>query len=186
MLDLDRIVSAIKESVSAVQAAKMLGLKTDRMGRCHCVWHTDKNPSMKVYEGNRGCWCFACNHGGDVIDLVRQANGMTLIQAIEWLNSAFHLGLPLDRPMDKNAEEAARIAQEQRRMEREQQRRIEREKFDQYVDAVKRIGDLESDLEQYRPTRPDQPWDERFCAALRTLPEAKDTAERLAVEVIKK
>lgn len=186
MRDTQTITDTIRQSVTAYQVGEALGLRPDRSGRCKCPLHESLRENMKLWQDDRGFYCFQCNAGGDVIKLVQQVQGVSFLQAVEWLNSAFHLSLPLDRPLDKNAIEAARIAQERRRMEREQQRRIEREKFDQYVDAVKRIGDLESDLEQYRPTRPDQPWDERFCAALRTLPEAKDTAERLAMEVIKK
>lgn len=184
MADIDSIVAAVKDAVSGYQCGEALGLSPDSSGRCACPIHNGRDRNMKLWKDDSRYYCHVCHAKGDAISLVRAVNQCSFWNAVEWLNSAFNLGLPLDRPMDKNAAEAARIAQERRRMEREQQRRIEREKFDHYVDAVKRIGDLESDLEQYRPTKPDQPWDERFCAALRTLPEAKDTAERLAVEVI--
>lgn len=185
-MDIDNVVTAVKQSVTALQVGEALGLRPNRAGFCKCPLHGDHDASLKLYSDDRGWCCFGCHKGGDVIRLVQSVNQCSFLSAVEWLDSAFHLGLPLTGKPDKKAAEASRIAQERRRMEREQQRRIEREKFDQYVDAVKRIGDLESDLEQYRPTRQDQPWDERFCAALRTLPEAKDTAERLAMEVIKK
>lgn len=164
----------------------MLGLKPNRMGRCHCVWHADKNPSMKVYEGNRGCWCFACNHGGDVIDLVRQANGMTLIQAVEWLNSAFHLGLPLDRPLDKNAAEAARRAKERKQTEREQKQAIERMEYDLYVLCGRFLDELEADKERYRPRRANEEWDRRFVNAIRMIPEVEEMEEELAMKVIRR
>ena len=185
-MDIDNVVTAVKQSVTALQVGEALGLRPNRAGFCKCPLHGDHDASLKLYSDDRGWCCFGCHKGGDVIRLVQSANQCSFLSAVEWLDSAFHLGLPLTGKPDKKAAEAARIAQERRRMEREQQRRIEREKFDQYVDAVKRIGDLESDLEQYRPTRPDQPWDERFCAALRTLPEAKDTAERLAMDMMQK
>lgn len=113
-------------------------------------------------------------------------NSCSFWKAVEWLNSAFNLALPLDRPLDKNAAEAARIAQERRRMEREQRKAIERMEFDLYVLAGKLVNDLESDIERYRPRRADDEWDERFVQAVRLLPEAEDVAERLAMEVIKK
>ena len=185
-MDIDNVVAAVKQSVTALQVGEALGLRPNRAGFCKCPLHGDHDASLKLYSDDRGWCCFGCHKGGDVIRLVQSVNQCSFLSAVEWLDSAFHLGLPLTGKPDKKAAEAARIAQELRRMEREQQRRIEREKFDQYVDAVKRIGDLESDLEQYRPTRPDQPWDERFCAALRTLPEAKDTAERLAMDMMQK
>ena len=186
MRDLQTITDIIRQSVTAYQIGEALGLKPDYRGRCACPIHAGHDKNMKLWKDESRFYCHVCHASGDGIALVRGVNQCSFWNAVEWLNSAFNLGLPLDRPLDKNAAEAARIAQERRRMEREQRRRIEREKFDQYVDAVKRIGDLESDLEQYRPNRPDQPWDERFCAALRTLPEAKDTAERLAMDMMQK
>lgn len=183
-LDVDGIIQTIKQSVTATQAAQALDIQVDRNGRCCCLWHEDKHPSMKLYDGDRGCYCFSCHQGGSVIDMVQQANSCSFWQAVEWLNSALNLGLTLDRPMDKNAAEAARIARERRRMEREQRKTIERMEFDLYVMARKLVNDLEADIEQYRPTRPYAPWDERFVTAVKLLPEARELAERLAVEVI--
>ena len=106
------------------------------------------------------------------------------MQAVEWLNSAFHLALPLDRPLDKAAQDAAEIARNRKRMEREQRRAVERMKFDLYTLCVWWLGKLEQDKEQYRPRTAEEEWDERFVTAVRLIPEVKELADQLAVEVI--
>lgn len=184
--DLATITDTIRQSVSALDAGRELGLRPDRSGRCKCPLHESLRENMKLWQDDRGFYCFQCNAAGDVIKLVQFVNGCSFPSAVEWLNSAFHLCLPLDRPMDKNAAEAARIAQERRRMECEQKQAIERMEFDLYVLAGKMVNDLESDIERYRPRRADEEWDERFVKAVRLLPEAEDVAERLAMEVIGK
>ena len=184
MKDIDAIIDTIKHSVTAKEAALALGLTVDSHGRCSCLWHADKHPSMKLYDGERGCYCFSCHNGGSVIDMVQQANAMTFWQAVEWLNSAFHLGLPLDRPMDKNAAEAARRAKERKQTERKQKQAIERMEFDLYVLCGRLLDSLEADKERYRPRRANEEWDRRFVNAIRMIPEIEAVAEELALRVI--
>ena len=184
MRDLGRIISTIKESVSALQAAEMLGLKPDKAGRCCCLWHADKHPSMKLYDGDRGCYCFSCHNGGSVIDMVQQANSCSFWEAVEWLNRAFHLGLPLDRPMDKNAAEEAQRARKRKQEEREQCKAIERMEFDLYVLCGRLLDELEADKERYRPRSANEEWDERFVNAVRMIPKVEEIADDLATRVI--
>lgn len=184
MKDVDGIVQTVKQSVTAIQVAKELDIRIDRNGRCCCLWHADKHPSMKLYDGDRGCYCFSCHHGGSVIDMVQAVNGCSFWDAVKWLDGAFHLGLPLDKPMDEKAQEAAQMARKRRKAEREQKQAIDTMMFDLYVDAMKLCGDLEADKERYAPKPNDVAWDKRFCDAMQLLPYARLLADRLAVDVI--
>ena len=139
---------------------------------------------MKLWQDDRGFYCFQCNAAGDVIKLVQLVNGCSFLSAVEWLNSAFHLGLPLDRPMDKNAAEAARRTKERKQAEREQKQAIERMEFDLYVLCGRLLDSLEADKERYRPRGANEELDERFVNAVRMIPEVEETAEELAVRVI--
>lgn len=38
-----------------------------------CPLHADKNPSFMVYPGQQTFHCYGCNRGGDVIELIKQA-----------------------------------------------------------------------------------------------------------------
>ena len=183
-MDIDNVVSAVKQSVTALQVGEALGLRPNRAGFCKCPLHGDHDASLKLYSDDRGWCCFGCHKGGDVIRLVQSVNQCSFLSAVEWLDSAFHLGLPLTGKPDKKAAEAAQLARKRKQMEREEKRAMDAMMFDLYTATVKLCGDLEADKEQYKPKPTDPEWDKRFCNAMQLLPYAKELAERLAVEVI--
>jgi hypothetical protein len=53
-----------------------------------CPYHTEKTPSFAVYADGFKCW--GCSAHGDTIQLVRDVNRMTFIEALEYLK--------MDRP----------------------------------------------------------------------------------------
>lgn len=179
MRDIATITDTIRQSVSALDAGRALGLNPDRNGRCACPVHMGKNNNCRLDSGDRGFHCFKCGAGGDVIALVRAVHGCTFQDALRWLDGAFHLGLPLDRQTDKSASETAEIARKLKQSEREQNKAIDRMLFDCYVMAGQLADGLEEDAKRYRPVRPYAPWDKKFCDAMRALPEARDTMERM-------
>lgn len=186
MTDWDEITETIRESVSAWQAGEALGLYVDRHGRCACPMHNGVNRNCKLDNGNRGFHCFRCNGGGDVIKLVQVVNGCGFKQAVEWLNSTFSLGLSLGRPVSKNAIQTAKKRRETARTVREMKDELRMMEFDLYAMSGQLVGDLQEDVKRYRPTDPEQEWDERFCAALRMMPEAKDLADEMTARVMKR
>lgn len=186
MKDWDSITETIRESVSAWQAGEALGLYVDRHGRCACPVHGGEHRNCRLDKGNRGFHCFVCGAGGDVIKLVEAANGCGFKRAVEWLNSSFSLGLPLDRPASKNTIQAAKKRRETAKTVRAMKDDLRMMEFDLYAMANQLVGDLQEDAKRYRPTDPEQEWDERFCAALRMLPEAEDLADEMAARVMKK
>ena len=180
----ETVIETIKQSVASQDVAQALGIRVNRHGRCQCPIHNGKDYNMRLYPGNGGYHCFVCGASGDVIHLVENVQQCAFQSAVEWLNSAFHLGLPLDRPMDKNAAEAARKAKERAQAEREQKQAIDQMEYDLYALCGRLLDELEEDKERYRPKRAYEPWDERFVTAIRMIPEAKELAEELAVRVI--
>ena len=54
--------------------------------KTQCVWHEDKDPSLHYYRKNNTVWCFACEHGGDALDVVMQMKGCALPEAINFIN----------------------------------------------------------------------------------------------------
>lgn len=182
--DLRTITETIQESVPAMQIGEALGLNPDSSGRCACPIHAGHDKNMKLWKDESRFYCHVCHAAGDGIALVQSVNQCSFWNAIEWLNSEFHLGLPLDRPMDKNTAEAARRAKERKHTEREQKQAIERMEFDLYVLCGLLLESLEEDKERYRPRSANDEWNERFVNAVRLIPEVKELVEELAVEVI--
>ena len=94
----DEDISMVRESITMKQVADAYGLKVDRSGMAKCPFHTDNHPSMKVYGGHRGYYCFVCNTGGDIIDFVRRHDGLQFEQAVRHLAGLFGIVLENEKP----------------------------------------------------------------------------------------
>lgn len=177
------IAALVKESVTALQAAEALGLEPDRNGKCRCPFHGDAKPSMKLYDGRRGFYCFACHKGGDVIDLTQQTLGSTFTDALKWLCETF--GIWTDNNTSNSAgraREATEAAKRRAEAHAIEQRRRDMD-YEMYLIAGEVVRDLEEQVETYRPQRPGDVPDTRFVEALNLLPGARENLTRLAMMV---
>ena len=174
----------IRDRVSARDAAVALGIRVNRSGRCQCPIHHGQDYNMVVYADNRGFFCHTCKQGGDCIRLVERVNQCSFPEAVEWLNSTFKLGLPLDREQSTQERKDAEIAKKQRQIERELKQAILDELFETYLNAGDVVMRLERDKEDFRPRTAFDEWDERFVTALRLLTEAKELAVEAGIEAI--
>ena len=52
---------------------------------CSCPFHSEKTPSCTVFLARQSFYCFGCGAGGDVISLVRRAEGLEYTEALEYL-----------------------------------------------------------------------------------------------------
>jgi len=52
---------------------------------CSCPFHSEKTPSCTVFLARQSFYCFGCGAGGDVISLVRRAEGLDYVEALEYL-----------------------------------------------------------------------------------------------------
>ena len=57
-------------------------IKFNRAGFAPCIWHKEKEPSMKYSEDRNRVFCFGCSKTGDVLDVVQELNGIGLKEAI--------------------------------------------------------------------------------------------------------
>ena len=96
MIDIFR---AVRERVSAQEAAQCYGLTFDRAGRALCPFHSDRHPSLSFRDGRVRCW--ACQASGDSIDFTGRLLGLDALGAAERLNADFDLGLPFHRKPTK-------------------------------------------------------------------------------------
>lgn len=79
--------AGIRQLVSIRQAAGMYGLEVNKFGSARCVFHGDKNPSMRLYDDH--FHCYACGAHGDVTDLTVQMFGISKTEAAEKLCADF-------------------------------------------------------------------------------------------------
>lgn len=88
----------IIDNVPMRSVAEYYGFELSRGGRIKCPFHDDRNPSMKIYEGNRGYYCFVCKRGGNVINFVSELFNIEKRDAMLKINEDFHLGIVCEKP----------------------------------------------------------------------------------------
>jgi len=165
----------VKARVSCADAAPAYGYMPNRAGYICCPFHSDKTPSMKLYPGAGGFYCFGCGAHGSVIDFVARLFDIEPIAALRRLNEDFSLALQLDKP--ENSEE-----QERRRDLADVRRRFEewREKTLILLNASFRSG--------YRALRdkPPDAWTDGEALAIKWLPTLEAQADALDGESVEK
>ena len=82
------VYEAVKENVTARQAAQAYGIRISRSGMAICPFHNDKNPSMKL---DKRFHCFGCQADGDAIDFTARLYRLSAKEAAEKLAADFGL-----------------------------------------------------------------------------------------------
>jgi DNA primase len=86
---LSAICARIRDRFTVSAVASRAGVKLTRAGReakgC-CPFHPDKSPSFYAYADDRRFICFGCGAEGDVLDFVRRAYRVGLLDAIAMLD----------------------------------------------------------------------------------------------------
>ena len=88
------LYETVKASVRVPEAAERYGLDVGRSGMTRCIFHDDRNPSMKLNEDY--FYCFGCGEHGDVIDLTARLFGLSSREAAKKL--AYDFGLSPGKP----------------------------------------------------------------------------------------
>lgn len=86
--------SIIKKLLTAEEVCRFYGIEVSN-GKARCPFHNDRSPSMYVYPYSKGWYCFVCNEGGSVIDLVMRLFNLSFKDAMIKLNDDFNIGLPI-------------------------------------------------------------------------------------------
>ena len=82
------VFEAVKQTVTARQAAENYGIYVNRSGKAQCPFHNDRTPSMKV---DKRFHCFGCGADGDVIDFTAKLYGLDAKSAAEKLAADFQI-----------------------------------------------------------------------------------------------
>lgn len=53
--------------------------------RCLCLFHSEKTPSMVVYNNTQSFYCFGCGAGGDVVSFVMKIQNLDYIESLKFL-----------------------------------------------------------------------------------------------------
>lgn len=165
-------VEEIKRAVPMRDAADMYGFEADRAGNICCPFHQDSKPSMHIYDGTRGWWCFVCNEGGDVIDFTRRYFNLSFMDACKKLNADFRLGFPIGEKLTREQQiEADRKAAERKLAQREREMAFQRV-LTAYHAALDRWIGLDIMKRENAPQSPSEPFNEEYAYAVKKLDEA--------------
>lgn len=106
------------DSIKAAPLSKVVeqtGGLLKRVGRefvTKCLWHDDANPSLTINDQKGFCFCHVCREGGDAIQYLRKAKGLSMPEAAEMAASILGVRFETD---GVSAEEQARRSEERRR-----------------------------------------------------------------------
>ena len=130
----------VKERVPVMEAARRYGFEPDRQGKICCPFHADEHPSLQLYKGSRGRWCYVCDRGGSVIDFVAGLFSISPREAALKLNEDFSLGLTLERPrgLERQAANHRRLV-ENRKLEKFRQEYEEKQSEFEYLRQEKEL-----------------------------------------------
>jgi len=102
----------LEEIRNRVSLADLIGRRTKlvKKGREHsglCPFHNEKTPSFTVNEEKGFYHCFGCGANGDLIEFVKQTEGVSFPEAIERLAGIAGLPMPVERPEDRERQQRA-------------------------------------------------------------------------------
>lgn len=159
----------IKSSIAMRQVCEVYGIDVNRQGFACCPFHTEKTPSMKVYDGDRGFHCFGCGQNGSVIDFVMMYFKLNFAEAQKKLNDDFFLRLPVgEKPDKRQAAKAGRAAYDRRK--EQELRQQERDKlYKDYDDALTEWVRLDRDIRGKAPSSPTDEPDADFIHACQNI-----------------
>ena len=98
-METTEITSLIREQVPMEALFEKLEIPLSAGSKALCLFHSEKSPSMKVYEN--GFYCFGCQESGDAITIVREVEGLSFFEAISYLNETFKLGMDTSLELDE-------------------------------------------------------------------------------------
>jgi DNA primase len=144
----------IKNAVTMRDICYHYGIDIDRTGNAICPFHNDRKPSMKIYDGTRGYYCFVCSDGGDIIKFVQKYFSIDFQSALKKLNDDFNLGLQIGKEVSRREQiQSGKMAYQRRKQIEDRKKEHERLK-DNYFDALDnwiRLDDMKRNNEPRNP-----------------------------------
>lgn len=58
-----------------------------------CPFHSEKTPSLVIYENTNSWYCWGCKSGGTIIDFVMKKENLDKLNSAKWINDKFNLNL---------------------------------------------------------------------------------------------
>lgn len=141
-------IDNVRSSVTMKQVAGAYGYRINRAGFISCPFHgQDKNPSMKIYDGNRGYYCFTCHAGGDAIDFVRNHDGLKFESAVRHLAEMFNIPISDGKSGISEADKERMKKRLADRKAMEEERKAARESLSQLSSKIRSMEEMQGCFE---------------------------------------
>lgn len=175
----------IKSKVSMLDIVDMYRIPTDRKGFALCPFHNEKTPSMKIYSGEKGFYCFGCGASGDVIKFIQMYFNIPFKDALKKINDDFGLNLPIGRKMSERQRLAISKESFKRKQEREAQKTAYFRLLKNFLDAHSEIIRFEQQKAKYKPKTQDEELHPLFIESLKKQEQAYFNLECAEMELMK-
>jgi hypothetical protein len=155
----------IKQRIKMTDITSRYDFHPNHSGYICCPFHGEKTPSLKIYPGGQGWYCYGCGEGGSVIDFVMKLFHLNLGQTIEKLNSDFNLGVNT-RPItlrDRQKIENEQRIREAKKQHEEELKEIYRLTYNATSEKFKRLRSIKP------PSSPNQEPSRDFIQAMQKL-----------------
>ena len=159
----------IKSRINMIDICKTYGFNIQRGNFICCPFHNEKTPSLKLYDGNRGFYCFGCGEHGSVIDFVMRYFNIDFPKAISKLNDDFRLGLPIGKKIDRRTQLEMNKAAFERKRKIEAEKKHREQIENAYWTAFDEWKRLDDNKRNYVPKTPSEPFHPLFVEALKTI-----------------
>lgn len=143
----DEEIDNIRQSVTMKQLATAYGYKINRGGMIRCPFHDDKKPSMKIYDGDRGYYCFVCHEGGSIFNFVMEHDNLEFEPAVRHIADMF--GIPVsDGKSPLSEKDKKRIADNRAKREAaEKERKANQERLTHISQELHRLKEVQAEFE---------------------------------------
>ncbi|EJF06568.1 DNA primase [Thiovulum sp. ES] len=90
---------------------KETGIYVSPETQIRCFFHNDSTPSMKVYGGTKGCYCFGCAKSWYPYTFIRDYNELTVKETFEYIEDNYP-EIDTERKLNSNEIESKRTDNE--------------------------------------------------------------------------
>ena len=162
----------VNNIVDIEEIARFLRLEPNSKGFVSCPRHTDKTPSLKLYEDTNTWHCFSCGAGSSVIDLYMFVTGLDFRTSFEQICELFNLDYKVKNPTGLKQLKA-------KREHEDFEKKVIRQKYEYYMNKY-----LEAVQVLNKDYKPVDNWTEAYPELVKAI-EDKDKYFRLMEKIRK-
>lgn len=117
----------IEDRLNMTSVLEAYGFYPNRAGFVCCPFHTEKTPSMKIYDKSVHCFG-ACSQTWGIANFVAKYFNLSFIDACKKINDDFFLGIEFGKKMSVYDMERIKMEEYTRQIEIKKQERLKRQK----------------------------------------------------------